>query len=75
MSGPHRYTTRYRMAQNFGMLESDWELDAFSVALTPFKVVPRRDRQRSAVQRSSATITTLGCSEIFSHNKTCPFLC
>eukprot|EP01052_Picozoa_sp_SAG31_P016029 SAG31_NODE_1047_length_10174_cov_3.130819_2_plen_2371_part_00 len=36
-SGKQWYVTRYRMAKTFGLLESDWELDAFSVSLTPFK--------------------------------------
>eukprot|EP01051_Picozoa_sp_SAG22_P009707 SAG22_NODE_828_length_6952_cov_8.477240_2_plen_217_part_00 len=39
-TGKQWYVTRYRMAQNFRLLESDWELDAFSVTLTAFKTFP-----------------------------------
>ena len=36
-AGQQWQVTRYRMAKTFGVLDSDWEMNAFSVTLGPYK--------------------------------------
>ena len=36
-TGQHWNCTRYRLAKTFGVLDSDWEMNAFAVTLSPYR--------------------------------------